>query len=529
LERLVRFVTTTSPRAHCVAAIVIIATTAALCIATWMRGCSPVLQYVGDYVVQLDGGWRVLQGQVPHRDFYSAPGPIYSWETALGMAISPTVNCLAYSHAVLLPLAVLVATVVTWRRLPPFWSALFVLYMAVMIVAPNVWGTPWELPVHAITYNRWGYFLLSVLLMDLFLAPGRSFTGWFAGTTLVLLLLLKLNYFGIAVLSVVLAFWLGKRDRKWLLACGASALVALVAAGWALDGFGHFAADMRRMSGTQSLIGRLEELHTDIRSNRYRLMACILFAWLAAPLVTHMVRPLKRFWYMVGVGLLITATNAEQIGMPMIGVAAILLLGGARGEARRHVATAALGLALVGTVLLPDALALGRSFASGAWPGRIETDSMRDMPLGPERLVANKAAYERILARPRDHWKPWRSDDYGQWANDGIELLRPHVRADSRVSTLDFANPFPFALGLPPPRGDALCWHLGRNFTAEVHLPAERAFGDTTLLMVPTVPYTPSEFALMRELFGDYLDAHFAEVARSPLWTLYGRKPSAGG
>ena len=50
-----------------------------------------MLQYPADFVLLLDGGWRVAQGQVPHRDYYSAIGPLMSWFSGFGLWISPTV------------------------------------------------------------------------------------------------------------------------------------------------------------------------------------------------------------------------------------------------------------------------------------------------------------------------------------------------------------------------------------------------------------------------------------------------------
>src|ERR1035437_8217272 len=36
----------------------------------------PVNRYSNDVFLLLDGGWRILNGQVPYRDFYLAMGPL---------------------------------------------------------------------------------------------------------------------------------------------------------------------------------------------------------------------------------------------------------------------------------------------------------------------------------------------------------------------------------------------------------------------------------------------------------------------
>jgi hypothetical protein len=48
----------------------------------------PVNEFGHDVIVLLDGGWRVLSGQIPYRDFYLALGPLEFMITAFGMLLT---------------------------------------------------------------------------------------------------------------------------------------------------------------------------------------------------------------------------------------------------------------------------------------------------------------------------------------------------------------------------------------------------------------------------------------------------------
>src|SRR5262249_49789344 len=123
------------------------------------------------------------------------------------------------------------------------------------------------------------------------------------------------------------------------------------------------------------------------------------------------------------------------------------------------------------------------------------------------------------------------SYQYGAWLNDGLRLAREHLQPGDRIFTLDAYNPFPFALGLPSPRGGCLFWHYGRVTDREHHPSADRAFGDVTMVMEPRRSLTPGETAFLRETYGAVLDSEFEKVGESRLWFVLRRKsgPSTTG
>src|SRR5579863_8805001 len=50
-------------------------------------GATVVLCFPGDIAGTLDGGWRVINGQIPHVDFYTPLGSVTHLIVALGMRL----------------------------------------------------------------------------------------------------------------------------------------------------------------------------------------------------------------------------------------------------------------------------------------------------------------------------------------------------------------------------------------------------------------------------------------------------------
>jgi hypothetical protein len=109
--------------------------------------------------------------------------------------------------------------------------------------------------------------------------------------------------------------------------------------------------------------------------------------------------------------------------------------------------------------------------------------------------------------------------------NDGLLLIRRHMSNDSRVFSMTHVNPFPFALKLPSPKGNALWWDANFSFNKEVFPQPETVFQDTTIVMIPKFASRNEGCCfetvdLMKELYGNYLKSNFIEKDSSEFWTL---------
>ena len=87
--------------------------------------------------------------------------------------------------------------------------------------------------------------------------------------------------------------------------------------------------------------------------------------------------------------------------------------------------------------------------------------------------------------------------------------------------SLDFSNPFSFALGMKPARGGAVDLGYRINFDDTHRLSAERLFGEASLVAVPIYFLEPSLTDSVPRLYGPYLKDHFQLIGESMRWRLY--------
>jgi hypothetical protein len=112
--------------------------------------------------------------------------------------------------------------------------------------------------------------------------------------------------------------------------------------------------------------------------------------------------------------------------------------------------------------------------------------------------------------------------------DDGLALLERHVRRGDHVFSMSLANPFQFALGLPPTTGGSLWWDLGISFDADTHPAPDQVFGDVQWVMVPKLRdgqgCCQDTVETMTRLYGGYLAQRFRPVETTADWTLLARR-----
>jgi len=253
----------------------------------------------------------------------------------------------------------------------------------------------------------------------------------------------------------------------------------------------------------------------------------------------------------IGVGLFIYSTDGIKGLPPAFAVAALVLAENFRRRSTdsrfvgmetferrfRYLLASLLVAYLAGVIIVHGSLSVAYSFgwnwrnADGLPPTAVvRSSTMEDVLLPPrgdeEQLVDRESVIAEIL--DRDPEEPeLTSYQYACWTNDGLDLLRRHVNAESRIFVLDWVNPFSFALELPSPRGDALYWHAGRVFDEENCPKADRVLQEVTLVMAPKRSIQPASTKMLRRVYGDVLEERFERIDESLLWTLFGRRDGA--
>jgi hypothetical protein len=113
--------------------------------------------------------------------------------------------------------------------------------------------------------------------------------------------------------------------------------------------------------------------------------------------------------------------------------------------------------------------------------------------------------------------------DYVKYVNDGYDLLNRYRKPGESVISLNFSNPFSFALGMKPPLGGTTWLQYGTNFD-DTHGPsAERVFGNARLVMLPKVFSDLTLPETVPRIYGPFLKRHYRLAAESGSWWLYRR------
>src|SRR5580658_6122769 len=163
-----------------------------------------------DMAALLDGGWRIVNGQIPHTDFHTPIGPVTYLLVAFGLKVAtPSVSAVLYGSLLTLVIVIPCAWYAAFTRLPVAVCAFYVLFLGVLLLAPRPLGYAFRDTTYAMIYNRESYALTSVLLILLFLGPRKPLDaragveGTLAGLLLGLLLYCKVTYFAFGVAATV--------------------------------------------------------------------------------------------------------------------------------------------------------------------------------------------------------------------------------------------------------------------------------------------------------------------------------------
>jgi hypothetical protein len=111
------------------------------------------------------------------------------------------------------------------------------------------------------------------------------------------------------------------------------------------------------------------------------------------------------------------------------------------------------------------------------------------------------------------------------YLNDGTDLLRRELRPGEKVATMDQYNPFPFALGIEPPRAGMASATYKYLFSDRFHPSPDAFFGNADVVMYPKEHVL--EDAPWKGLMIYYypeMDRRFVQVAESSQWRMYRRR-----
>lgn len=514
-------------------------------------GPVPQLMFAPDVLNLLDGAQRQWLGQVAHRDFHSPLGGFAFLPFSTAMRFTgPTVAALPLGVAFTFVVLTTWAWILARRRVALGATAVFTGMIGLLAAATYALDFgDWSTPSYAMYYNRTCWALLGLVALECFVPaarPSRGVSrsgGASTGAALAGLLLVKFNFFGAALGLVAGALLLDRgRWRDWGPALLAGFFGTAVAAALAarIDLVGY-AREIAGMAASVSRANYLEPVPRILSDNTpwlvagFILVVCLVREALAAGTEARrqLGRAIAAFGLVIGAGLAVSIANCQFAELPTFPLALLILAAQLRDlPASRLGPALGVAAAILGLLFsVPQAGMLLRAAARHQLvPVEAAANGLRlDLPavnaLGLRGWPGEPTTIEAAESIPRQASVSPLA--FGQWLQDGTNLLRPHVAPTSRVLSVDWANPFPFCLGLPPVPGDHIAWHYGRVVGDSHHPDVARLVAQADFVMEPRAGIQPDSLAFKKRLFDPLVASSFTRIASSRYWILWQRRPSA--
>ena len=493
-------------------------------VVTFQLRTGPVInvRFGHDVLFLLDGAWRILNGQVPHTGFHTVLGPVIFLIVALGMKLGGvSAGVLPWVNSGMFLLLTSWAWLISRRRVSPFTSVLFTLSVGLLVAGTYHLGFDYWMSSYANLYNRYGYAMLFILLFDQYF-PTESddpkdllVSAVSSGFLLSVLFFLKVTFFLVGALFVLCCLLLFGRSRKWLVWFCLGFLLFLLPL---LVYLGFDPGPLLRdyLIPAQARVQGIA--HGHVVSHRTYPFAfainCMVAMAVAMIIITTSLK--NRFtlavlvFFSIMSGIFLNVTNFGFSDMPLLVISGLFPLEYClRSGASRKILSLSFVFMLAMFSLMNGEF-LYKNAASIVFASRHKDKT--------------EGTLGRFDSPPLRNLYVEKADGYGNDAyvtkiNDGISLLRRVASRRDRVMAINFENPFSLALGLAPPRGDTLWWHLGCTFDGKHLWPADEIFRDVTLVMIPKND-DPEAATPLKRLYAPYLERNFRKLAESEYWTV---------
>ena len=493
----------------------------------------PINKHGHDVFLLLNGGWRVLNGQIPHRDFYLALGPLEFMIVAFGMSLTH-----GSPQGIAIGNVAFGITVGIWgwllsrRRMPAIPALLVTAWLILTATSPTPLGSSPNMIGSSMIYNRHGYALLGIVLVECAFASKRSRFGGgvSSGIALVLMAFLKLNFFGVAGLMLLATVPVRREEmpRVWGLFLGLVCAVTAFAF-YLRFAVSAFLYDMRLAIAARSTHLVFNDFWGETAGRREIVPLAIMTV--AAVLLTARGGLWQRYTarvallggIVIATGFFFSRTNTDEVGCQLATLWAILLLGLLAAAYPRSkekvVISTVIALSLVG--IFPEFFVDAQSVRTLL---RYQAPSVMSTGISIAGI-----GMERLKFYDFEGYTPGVRYDNGHYfvaiVDDGLALLEKSSTPEESVVTLGFEDPFAYVLRRKPALGGSPWLESGDNFP-KTHMPdPDLVFGNADLTMLPNYPNSNEKSDMeMAEAYRPYISQHFTFIASSQWWSLYRRR-----
>lgn len=527
------FICSRSKRAMLAGWVIVLAALAALSIVFLRMGAPAMNGEPWDSPMFLDGAWRILHGQVPHRDFFSYFGDFPFYIALLGMKLGNVgMSSLAVGNIfVMLGVGMMSMTLLT-RRTSAFYATVFTLFAAMLAVTPRPLGDPFDYTAYAMVYSRYGEAFLTLLGVWLFVAKDDSAgRGWrdafdavLAGLCMALLFFCKMNYFFVSAFFFVAA--LGLRSVS-----PGRGLIGLVSAGFFLAvvlhvthiQIGELWSDFKIALNGQSADSRLGLMMIQGSKAIFLLLALAALGW---EISRHPERPWPLWRTLVVLALIfgsevaLVSTNAQRGELPLLALAGLCAVEMIRRQSVSSPATepftsvrnfgaGIIFLCLVLPTLGTDVECIRYALRRVSQDKYFAPKELADTPLRDFHFVIQGVRYAAM-------------QNYVASVDEGMTLLRRHADPNMRLASFLFSNPYQVALKLPPAEGGVVCWSW-TGFTTNSHPPLKRMVGNANYILTGTGPELADQYGARIIPFysADWDALHLETVEKTEHFTLF--------
>jgi hypothetical protein len=481
-----------------------------------------------DLLFNLAGAWQLRFGHVPHIDFHEPVGTLTFLLTQAGFwLVGPTPKAVVAGMVIVAAAIFAMASFAACRRLALVPAVLFVVFVCLLVLRPANVGDQPNVYSFAMAYNRYGWSGLAVIALILF-QPVPQRVGdivemVFVAVILAALFYLKMTYFAVGMGLLAVAFVACRHvRRRWL---GWALVLLFGAALVALPYNWPYLDDLAAAFEAGIVRDDAAFFFNDFAENMPEYAPYFAMIGISAWLWARRLAPARLFiattvLFLSSVALL--SQNSQSHGVPLAVVATFLFC----EQFRLHKLPRLL-------LVLPVASLVASATSVISYHNRLDAGYLRmvdrtnlkglAVPMEPEGLLADVAAgrdRERLFGRsrairPRYELSPY---EYVETLMNAVTLLEENGLASGRIAVLDQVDPFPFMLGLEPPRGGSLWSGAGApRATPEDYL----ADADRVLIPSFTTNFAWTETA--KATYGAYLAEHFPSRVEGRGWIVLSR------